>query len=38
MDISNESVNEVKRKIEKQRKVIVILTGVIITFGIMLLF
>lgn len=38
MDISNESVNEVKRKIEKQRKVIVILSGVIITFGIMLLF
>ncbi len=38
MDVSNESVNEVKRKIEKQRKVIVILSGVIITFGIMLLF
>ena len=38
MGISNESVYDVKRKIEKQRKVIVILSGVIITFGVMLLF
>ena len=37
MNISNENVNDVKRKIEKQRKVIIVLTSIIVVFAILIL-
>ena len=38
MEVSNENVDEIKRKIEKQRRIIVILAGLVLTIGFIVLF